>query len=139
MLIIGLVLIAAAAAVGIEITAMNNVSIDVDAFNQLYSTSIAMVFVAGVVTALAGVLGVMLVHDGLIRRRRRHREAVEEETRREQRMAELEEEHAARRRAEVESRTNETAGTDNAASIDLREKIQAERDRERERARVTTF
>ena len=69
MVIIGLVIIAAAAAFGIEITAMNNVSIDIDAFNQVYETSAATVFVAGVVTALAAAIGLMLMRDGLIRRR----------------------------------------------------------------------
>ena len=131
MLIIGLVLIAAAAAVGIEITAMNNVSIDVDAFNQLYETSIAMVFVAGVVTALAGAVGVMLVRDGLIRRRRLHREAAEADQRRERHIAALEEEHAANHRASAEARS------DDKDSVDLRDKLQAER--ERERSHVTSF
>jgi len=131
MLIIGLVLIAAAAAVGIEITAMNNVSIDVDAFNQLYETSIAMVFVAGAVTALAGAVGVMLVRDGLIRRRRLHREAAEADQRRERHIAALEEEHAAHHRADVGGRL------DDKDSVDLRDKIQAER--ERERSHVTSF
>lgn len=131
MLIIGLVIIAAAAAVGIEITAMNNVSIDVDAFNQLYETSIAMVFVAGVVTALAAAVGVMLVRDGLVRSRRRRREAAEEDERRERHIAALEDEHAAHRRAEVDTRT------DAAAPVDLRDEVA--RDRDRDGSRVTTF
>lgn len=127
MVIIGLVLIAAAAAVGIEITAMNNVSIDIDAFNQVYQTSASAVFVAGVVTALAAAIGIMLVRDGLSRRRRIHRERVEAEQRRERHIASLEEEHAAMHRTDTRER--------DGANVDLRDEIE----RDRERDHVTTF
>ena len=124
MVIIGLVLIAAAAAVGIEITAMNNVSIDIDAFNQIYETSASALFVAGVVTALAGAIGVMLVRDGLVRRRRLHQERSLEEERHARHVAALEEEHAALHRRDGR-----------ADNIDLRDEEVA---REREH-HVTSF
>src|SRR5436305_11814925 len=95
MAIIGFVLLAAAAVFGIEIVAMNNVSIDVDAFNQVYETSIALVFIAGVVTGLAAALGLMLIRDGLARRRRMRLAEREAEEERERHIAALEEEHAA--------------------------------------------
>lgn len=129
MVIIGLVLIAAAAAVGIEITAMNNVSIDIDAFNQVYQTSASAVFVAGVVTALAAAIGIMLVRDGLSRRRRIHRERVEAEQRRERHIAALEDEHAATRRTATDT------GERDGAHVDLRD----ESERDREPDHVTTF
>ena len=132
MVIIGLLLIAAAAAIGIEITAMNNVSIDIDAFNQVYGTTAAGVFVAGVVTALVAAIGVMLVRDGLVRRRRIRRERMVEEERHARHVAALEEEHAALHRPDGRERAD--------TNIDLREQ-EAERERvEREREHhVSTF
>src|SRR5688572_33054361 len=95
MAIIGFVILAAAAAFGVHIVAMNDFAVDVDAFNQVYDTSAALLFVAGTVTGLAGAFGLMLVRDGLVRRRRLHLEAREAEALRERHIAELEEEHAA--------------------------------------------
>ena len=131
MVIIGLVLIAAAAAVGIEITAMNNISIDIDAFNQVYATSAAAVFVAGVVTALVGAIGVMLVRDGLVRRRQLRRERMVEEERHQRHVAALEEEHAALHRSDSRERAD--------ANLDLRdEEVARQRERDREH-HVTSF
>ena len=120
MAIIGFVLLAAAAVFGIEIAAVNDLSIDVNAFNQVYETSVALLFVAGVVTGLAAALGVMLIRDGLARQRRLHLEAREADELREQHIAELEKEHAAIHRSDV--RANGDDG------VDLRD-----------RDRVTTF
>jgi len=128
MVIIGFVLLAAAAVFGIEIVAMNNVSIDVDAFNQVYETSLALVFVTGVVTGLAAALGLMLIRDGLARRRRRHHEAKQAEAHRERHIAALEEEHAAYRRTDGDGQDGEHR--------DLRDKV---RDLDPDRDRVTTF
>ena len=69
MVLIGFVLIAAAAVVGIDITAQNNFAIEIDAFGQILSTTAAGVFVAGIVTGLAAALGIMLFRDGFIRSR----------------------------------------------------------------------
>ena len=70
MVLIGLALIAAAAVVGIDITAQNNFAVDIDAFGQLLSTSAAGVFVGGIVTGLVAAVGVMMLRDGLVRSRR---------------------------------------------------------------------
>jgi hypothetical protein len=113
MAIIGFVLLAAAAVFGVEIVAMNDVTIDVDAFNQVYETSIALVFIAGVVAGLVGALGIMLIRDGLARSRRRRLEAKEAEEHRERHIAALEEEHAAIHGSDVR-------GT-NGDSVDLRD------------------
>ena len=121
MVIIAFVILAAAALFGIELAAVNNFSVDVDAFNQVYETSAALVFVAGVVTGLAGAFGLMLMRDGLVRYRRLRLEAREAEELRERHIAELEEEHAAMLR---------NARADGSPSVDLRE---------RDRQHVTTF
>ena len=120
MAIIGFVLLAAAAVFGIEIAAVNDFTIDVDAFNQVYETSVALLFVAGIVTGLAAALGLMLIRDGLARRRRLRLEAKEAEALRERHIAELEEEHAAIHRHEIHA--------DGDDGVDLRD-----------RDRVTTF
>jgi hypothetical protein len=120
MAIIGFVLLAAAAVFGIEIAAMNDLTIDVDAFNQVYETSIAFLFVAGVITGLAGALGVMLIRDGLARRRRLRLEAREADELRERHIAQLEQESAAMHRDAVHANGDD--------GVDLRD-----------RDRVTTF
>ncbi|MEY2403781.1 MAG: hypothetical protein QOD38_1332 [Acidimicrobiaceae bacterium] len=126
MAIIGLLLLAAASVFGIEFVIENNFSIDVDAFNQGYTTSISLVFVAGLVTGLAAALGVMLLRDGMVRRRRHRLEAREAEEHRERHIAALEEEHAAYHRTDGEG-----------------ERVDGDREREpvdlRDRDRVTTF
>ena len=119
MAIIGFVLLAAAAVFGIEIVAMNDVTIDVDAFNQLYETTIALVFVAGVVTGLVAALGVMVIRDGLARRRRLHLEAKQAEAHRERHIAALEEEHAAYHRTDG---LTDSDGQD-GEHVDLRDKV----------------
>src|SRR5688500_5929140 len=124
MAIIGLVLLAVAAAFGIAVAAVNDFSIDVEAFNQVYETSASLLFVAGVVTGLAGAFGLMLTRDGLARRRRLRREAREADRLRERHIAELEEERAA-----MVSDTRARRGDDD---LDLRH-------RELDREHVTTF
>ena len=69
MVLIGFVLIAVAAVVGIDITAQNNFAVEIDAFGQILSTTAAGVFVAGLVTGLAAALGIMLFRDGFVRSR----------------------------------------------------------------------
>jgi hypothetical protein len=120
MAIIGFVLLAAAAVFGIEIVAMNDLTIDVEAFNQVYETSLALFFVAAVITGLAAALGLMLIRDGIVRRRRLRLEAKEAEEHRQRHIAALEEEHAAYHRADDHDGDREP--------VDLRE-----------RDRVTTF
>ena len=108
MAIIGFVLLVAAAVVGVDVVAQNNFSIDIDAFNQVFTTSASVVMAAGVVTGLAAALGLMLVRDGVVRRRRIRLEAKAVEEDRERHIAELEEEHEARRRADVGAHNGET-------------------------------
>jgi hypothetical protein len=128
MAIIGLVLLAAAAVFGIEFAAMNDFTIEIDAFNQLYSTTASIVFVAGVVTGLTGALGLMLLRDGMVRRHHHRLESKQAEAHRERHVAALEEEHAA----------HHSVGTngDDGEHVDLRERV---RDLEPDRDRVTTF
>ena len=70
MALIGLVLLAAAAAFGIDVAAQNFFDLDVEVFGRTFATSPSAVFVAGVVTGLVGVAGVFLLTDGIRRRRR---------------------------------------------------------------------
>lgn len=93
MVLIGFVLIAVAAVVGIDIAAQNNFAVDVDAFGQILSTTAAGVFVAGLVTGLAAALGVMLFRDGFIRTRRARGEARETRLERERMATAYEREH----------------------------------------------
>jgi hypothetical protein len=128
MAIIGLVLLAAAAVFGIELAAMNDYSIEIDAFNQVYSTTASIVFVAGIVTGLATALGLMLLRDGLVRRRRVRLEAREAEEHRQRHIAALEEEHATYHGGDGDGRDRE--------HVDLRDRV---RDSEPDHDRVTTF
>ena len=128
MAIIGLLLLAAAAVFGIELAAMNDYTIEIDAFNQVYSTTAAIVFVAGIVTGLTAVLGIMLLRDGLVRRHQKRSEARRAEAHRERHIAALEEEHAASLGADTDGANRE--------HVDLRDRV---REREPDRDRVTTF
>lgn len=125
MAIIGFLILVAAAVFGIEIAAVNDISIDIDAFNQVYQTSVGALFVAGVVTGLAGAFGLMLMRDGLVRRRRLRLEAKEADEVRERHIAELEEEHAA-------MLGSAPADGEGNSKLDLRE-------RDLDREHVTTF
>lgn len=120
MVLIGFVLIAAAAVVGIDVAVQNNFAVDIDAFGQILSTTAAGVFVAGCVTGLVAALGIMLFRDGFIRSRRARAEAREQRLERE-RMAE-----AYAREHGLERRDGE------ARDLDLR-------DRDVDREHVTTF
>jgi hypothetical protein len=88
------------------------------------------VFVAGVVTGLATALGLMLLRDGLVRRRRVRLEAREAEEHRQRHIAALEEEHAA-----YHGGNGDGDGRDRE-HVDLRDRV---RDREPDHERVTTF
>lgn len=74
MLLIGLVLLAAAAAVGIDIAAENNFTVDVDVFGHTFESSAAQIMVAGVVIGLVAALGLLLLVHGTTRMRRIRRE-----------------------------------------------------------------
>jgi hypothetical protein len=71
-------------------------------------------FVAGVVTGLTGALGVMLLRDGMARRRRLRIEAKAADEARERHIAALEEEHAAHHR--------ELVGAHDGEIVDVRDR-----------------
>ena len=120
MVLIGLLLLAGAAAFGIDLVVLNRDSIDVEGFGQVVSTTPAGMLVAGVVIGLVAAVGIMLMRDGAIRRRRLRAEARESAAERDRMAAMYEEEHAAHRRDHVAVRDGEP--------VDLRESD-----------RVTTF
>ncbi len=103
MVLIGLVLLAAAAVFGIDIAAQNLASLDVDLFGQTFATTPAAVF------------GLMMVRDGTIRLRRR-RATVRETAAERDRLAAA---YVAEHQVEPER--------DNRDDVDLRERP---RDRE---------
>ncbi len=72
MWIIGLLLLAAAVVVGVDIATRNDTSVDLEAFSHVWTSSPAAVFLVGVVTALVGAFGMWLMLFGL-RRARVHR------------------------------------------------------------------
>jgi hypothetical protein len=74
MWIIGLLLLAAAVAVGVDIATRNDTQVDLEAYNHVWTSSPAAAFVVGVVTALVGVAGLWLMLYGLARSRVRRRE-----------------------------------------------------------------
>jgi flagellar biosynthesis/type III secretory pathway M-ring protein FliF/YscJ len=132
MALIGLLLIAAAAAVGIDIAAQNQFGIDIEAFNQVIATNASVVFIAGAVAGMAGALGVLLLVDGMARRRRLRAEKNEAIRERDRLASAYEAEHAEDRRSETVDSTDE--------SLDLRERERARvRDRDGDREHITTF
>jgi hypothetical protein len=71
MLVLGIVLIAAAAGVSIDLVLKNTSTMDVSAFGQSFSTSPGWLFVAGLAAGVVGVLGVLLVGAGMAGARKR--------------------------------------------------------------------
>jgi hypothetical protein len=69
MWIIGLLLLAAAVVLGVDIATRNDTQIDLEAFNHVWTSSPAAVFIVGVVTALVGAFGLWLMLYGLARSR----------------------------------------------------------------------
>src|SRR5438067_9561761 len=81
MFVIGLLLLAAAIVVGIDIAVMNDTKVDLEAFNQTWTSSPGAAFVVGVITAVVGLVGLWLMINGMrrMRARRRERRAIVEE------------------------------------------------------------
>jgi uncharacterized membrane protein YciS (DUF1049 family) len=94
MWIIGLLLLAAAIVVGIEIGISNDRQVDIEAFNQVWTSNPAAAFLVGVVTALVGAFGLWLMFVGLrrsrVRSRRRRAEIAERDRLADERRRELE-------------------------------------------------
>ena len=117
MFIIGLILLAAAAVVGIDVAVINSTGVNFEAFGYVFTTNTAAIFVAGVVIALVGCFGLFLMTDGAGRSARRRAERREVTAERDRLAAEAERMHAER---------------DRQATLDLRDgdgSEAAERDR----------
>ncbi|HEX4821588.1 MAG TPA: hypothetical protein VFV00_15390 [Acidimicrobiales bacterium] len=123
MVLIGFVLIAAAAVIGIDITAQNNFAVEIDAFGQILSTTAAGMFVAGIVVGLAAAVGIMLMRDGMVRSRRARAQSKASIAERDRMAAAYAREHGLEGRAREAREDGE---------VDLTE-------REMDREHVTTF
>jgi ABC-type nickel/cobalt efflux system permease component RcnA len=141
MWIIGLLLLAASVVVGIEIGISNDQQIDVEAFNEVWTSNPAAAFLVGVATALVGALGLWLMFTSLrrsrVRRRERRAEMAERDRLADERRRELETVAAAKHGhpddrtvddRTVDDRTvdDRTVATDDRDSIDLREQQEFE-------------
>ena len=73
MWIIGLLLLAAAVVVGIEFAISNDKSVDVEAFNHVWTSSPTAAFLVGVASALIGAFGLWMMVTGMRRSRVRSR------------------------------------------------------------------
>jgi len=133
MALIGLVLLIAAAAVGVDIAAQNDISLDIDAFGQTFATTAGGVLVAGVVIGLVGALGLLLMTHGVSRRRRVRRESRMTTEERDRLAAAYVHEHEAAPHV----------SPDDADAIDLRDRVRAREERREDttldRDRITTF
>ena len=74
MWIIGLLLLAAAVVVGIEIGISNDQQIDIEAFNHVWTSNPAAAFLVGVVTAVVGCVRSLVDVGGMRHSRVRHRD-----------------------------------------------------------------
>jgi hypothetical protein len=75
MWIIGLLLLAAAIVVGVEIgISSNDRSVDIEAFSHVWTSNAAAAFLVGVITTLVGVIGLWLMFVGMRHSRVRRRE-----------------------------------------------------------------
>lgn len=69
MVLIGFLLLAAAATVGIDVAMQNDAALNIDAFSQVFSTTPGGLFVAGAVAGIAASLGIIILRDGAVNRR----------------------------------------------------------------------
>jgi hypothetical protein len=125
MMVIGLLLFAAAAVVGIDVAATNDLGVDVDVFGRTVATNTGSLVVAGIVVALVGAVGVLLLVDGARRRRMAAQEEREIRAERERLAATVEEERTAREHAEAATRAALAQRTERSArrgdsDLDLR-------------------
>jgi len=71
MAVLGLLLLLSAVGLGLDVAFQNTSSISVDALGQTFVVSSGWLFVAGVITGAAGLLGLRLLLGGMARARRR--------------------------------------------------------------------
>lgn len=133
MALIGFLLLAAAAIVGIDVAYENmDVGVDVAAFGSTSTTNLGVLFVGGVLTALVACLGIMLLRDGAAISARRRSERKERDAERDRLRAEVEERKARERQAQVDLRDRpverEVGATDvSAGGIEGRSSTEGER------------
>lgn len=139
MVLIGLLLLAGAVVVGIDVAATNDFAMDVEAFNQVFSTTVGGVFVAGAVTGLVAAFGIMLLHDGGERRKVRRRELRETEAERDRLATAYREEHADHRAAREVADERSLDLRDRELAQERERELDPDRDRDRERHGITTF
>jgi hypothetical protein len=77
-IIVGLILLAAAVAAAVVLVVQNRAgTVHVHALGQTWSGHLYWVLAAGLIIALAGLLGVAITRGGITRARRRHRERAQ--------------------------------------------------------------
>jgi hypothetical protein len=92
MLLLGLLLVAAATVAAVGILSDNRFDLDVEVFGEVWSTTAAFLFAAGLLAGLAAAVGVLMIWDGSRRRASRRSEAHEAAVERDRLAAEREEE-----------------------------------------------
>ena len=75
MVLIGVVLLIAAGAVGIDIAAENDAALTIDAFGRTFDTTVGGAIVTGIVIGLVAALALLLITQGTSRVRRVRRES----------------------------------------------------------------
>ena len=135
MWIIGLLLLAAAVVVGIEIGISNDRQVDVEAFNQVWTSSPAAAFLVGVVTALVGAFGLWLMVTGMrrsrVRRRERRAEMAERDRLADERRREIDAMSTADRGDRDDRAVDDRDVDDRTVADRLRRRDRDDRDRER--------
>lgn len=135
MVILGLLLLLSATGLAIDVAVENPASIGVDAVGQRLSLSGGWLFVAGIATGMAGLVGMGLVSAGLVRSRRRRAALVASRTsleglraERDQLAVALERERSGRPSTPAERRHHPAAvGDPEPAVIDLADERHSER------------
>jgi hypothetical protein len=135
MWIIGLLLLAAAVVVGIEIgISSNDRSVDIEAFSHVWTSNAAAAFLVGVITTLVGVVGLWLMFTGMrrsrVRRRERRAELEERDRLAEERRREIDAMSTAGRGDDYDRADDERFPTTAAATTEYRDRDRDDMDRE---------
>lgn len=119
MLIVGLILLATAVVVGVDVASVNDLGVDVEAFGRFWATTTGAIFVIGFVCALVACLGLLMIGDGFARGARRRAERRALRTERDQLALEAERARAAR--IEAESQRGREGALIDKPALDLRD------------------